>query len=639
MWGFFYTFFAVFPSRSPLDRRVPWLKAVLLAAGSILALDGLVRGGEAYEMVRAFGPGRALESLAGILANAYGYAGIVLGLLSLSSNVRKPETADARRRIGVIVWGTTAGFVPAVLYKVLADLNLALPNWAGTLALLLLFVFPLSFGYAVVRYRVLELPVLLKRSARYLLVRRGFALLLVLLALGANAAFAYGFTRWFEADATLATSAGVVFGLLLASVAAPGVRRATRGIDREFFREAYDARVILEQLAQKIRGAGSASELATLLEQQLRAALHPTAIVAYLREGSALRAFGAAVEPPMLPASTPGLAQLGRDGRAREWRDESGSPIVPALATLAPDCLVPFAARGELFGLVCLGPRLSDEPYSGEDRRLLDAVAAQAAIAVENLSLAERIAERIEAERRAAHEMDLARRVQARLLPGAGPRLRSLECTGRCVQARAVGGDYFDFLSAGEGRLGLVLADVSGKGLSAALLMASLQASVRTAALLPDDVAGRLAAVNRLLVDASESNRYATLFMGEYDEASSRLQYANCGHNPPLVVRFGGEVERLGPTAMVVGLVEDWRCDTATTALGPGDVLVVYSDGISEASDAGGDEFGDQRLADIVRAMRGAPLEELADSVYEAVRRFSHGEQADDQTLVLARVI
>ena len=353
------------------------------------------------------------------LGVAYAYGTIVLGLVSLLWNAWRPATPDTRRKIQVIVWGTLAGIVPPATLEILRDLGWPVANWMLTLAFLGLFLFPLSFGYAVVRHRVLELPVLLKRSARYVFVRRGFGVLLVLLALGANALFALSFTRLFQVDEVLAISAGVGFGLALASISAPGVRRATLLIDRSFFRGAYDARVILEELAERIRTVDGQAELGALLEQQLRQALQPAAIVPYFQApGGGLRAAtGTAGEAAELPRDAAGLGDLAREGRPREFVRDDGRAVVPALAPLAPEFLVPIAARGQLLGLVALGPRLSEEPYSGEDRRLLATVAAQAAVALDNLGLAARMAERLEAERRAAHEMELARQVQVQLLP------------------------------------------------------------------------------------------------------------------------------------------------------------------------------------------------------------------------------
>ena len=631
----FFGLFAVFPDRSPLERRAPWLKWILLGVGLVLGLSGVREGGAAAPAAVEAWLGR--EAARG-LGFAYSYGAIALGLASLLASAWHPPTPDARRKIQVVAWGTAAGVLPATTLALVQELGGRIPDWSMTLGFLALFAFPLSFAYAVVRHRVLELPVLLKRSARYVLVRRGFGVLLVLLALAANALFALSFTRLFQVDATLATSAGVGFGLVLASVSAPGIRRATGRIDRAFFREAYDARVVLEELAARIRTVSSQAELGELLGEQVRRALQPTSIATYFRSPDGrLRAAGVPAELSSVPREAPGLAEVAREGRPREFTRDDGQPLVPSLLPLAPDCLVPCVVHGELVGLVVLGPRLSEEPYSGEDRRLLSTVAAQAAVALDNLALAARMAERIEAERRAAHEMELARRVQAQLLPREGRRLERLECEGRCVQARAVGGDYFDFIEGGDGRLGLVLADVSGKGFAAALLMASLQASLRTLWPRGEDLRERLRVVNRLLVESSEPSRYATLFLAEYEDASGRLRFVNCGHNPPLLLRADGPVERLEPTAMVIGLVEPWSCEVGEVVLRPGDVLAAYSDGISEATDEGDREFGDERLLEIVAAFRAGPLPALLDAVFDAVRRFGGDEQADDQTLLVAR--
>jgi sigma-B regulation protein RsbU (phosphoserine phosphatase) len=343
-----------------------------------------------------------------------------------------------------------------------------------------------------------------------------------------------------------------------------------------------------------------------------------------------------------LPATLPVLSELARRGQPLEvdpTRTE-GRAALGTLEPLAPDCLVPVLGRGgRLIGLLVLGARLSEESYSSEDRRLLASVAGQTGIALEGISLAEQMAERLEAERLAAREMELAKQVQSKLLPQGSPSLATVECAGYCMQARAVGGDYYDFLDLGSGRVGLVLADVSGKGFPAALLMASLHASLRSRlAQQLADLPASLCAVNELLYRSSETNRYATLFLGIYDDAERTLRYANCGHNPPLLLRGDGSCERLLPTGPVLGLFEEWQCTTAELRLAPGDLLVVFSDGITEAFDDGGEEFGEARLLELVRSLRDRPAGELVDRVLAEVRRFSGSEQEDDQTLVVARV-
>ena len=227
-------------------------------------------------------------------------------------------------------------------------------------------------------------------------------------------------------------------------------------------------------------------------------------------------------------------------------------------------CRFGAPAKANYRAVAVLGPRLSEEPYSTSDKRLLASVASQAGIAMRSIALAEKMAATMEVERRSAQEMQYARQVQSRLLPQQAPSLKTLDCAGKCIQTRAVGGDYYDFLDLGSGRLGLVLADISGKGMSAALLMANLQANLRGQyALALEDVPHLLRSVNRLFYKNTETSHYATMFFAVYDDETRRLRYVNCGHNPPMLLRANGELERLEATATVLGLFEEWDCSVA----------------------------------------------------------------------------
>jgi serine phosphatase RsbU (regulator of sigma subunit) len=284
-----------------------------------------------------------------------------------------------------------------------------------------------------------------------------------------------------------------------------------------------------------------------------------------------------------------------------------------------------------------LGRRLSEEPYSREDKRLLASVTAQAGAALENMRLAGEISERMDAERRVAREMEIAKEVQGRLLPQASPKLRTLESAARCLQARSVGGDYYDFLELGPDQVGFVLADVSGKGVHAALLMATLQAHLRSqSAISPLDPVSVLRNVNRTLWKSTSPQHYATLFFGLYDDLSRRLTYVNCGHNPPVLLRADGSVERLKATAMVLGLFEKWDCLSAEIELAPGDLLAIFSDGVSEAM-RGEEEYGEERLLGVLRACGELSVEQTVTAVFQSVQAFSAGEQSDDLTLLIAR--
>ena len=247
-------------------------------------------------------------------------------------------------------------------------------------------------------------------------------------------------------------------------------------------------------------------------------------------------------------------------------------------------------------------------------------------------------AEKQEAERRAAHELEIAMQVQSRLFPQRLPPMRTLEYAGACVQTLRVGGDYYDFLDLGQDRLGLVIGDIAGKGMAAALLMANLQANLRSHCATAVEQPERfLETVNRLFFESTADNAYATFFYSEFDDRAGRLRYANCGHLPALVLRDDGEIERLEPTATVLGMFSPWQCRTAELRLNAGDLLAIYTDGITEAFDARDEEFGEGRLVETLHTHRELPPRDLIAAIYDSVRRFSPREQRDDMTLIVAR--
>ena len=248
------------------------------------------------------------------------------------------------------------------------------------------------------------------------------------------------------------------------------------------------------------------------------------------------------------------------------------------------------------------------------------------------------VAGKLEAERRADRELEIAKQVQARLFPQTLPPLRTLDYAGVCLQAREVGGDYYDFLDLGRQRFGLVIGDISGKGIAAALLMAHLQANLRSQSAIAWDQPQRLLrSVNQLFYENSTDNAYATLFFGEYDDKARRLRYANCGHLSALLLRRDNTLERLDSTSTVLGLFSEWDCSIAEREIFPGDTLALYTDGVTESFNNNGDEFGEQRLLEALRRNRNLSSEALLASIVEDVRHFSPHEQHDDITLIVAR--
>jgi len=247
--------------------------------------------------------------------------------------------------------------------------------------------------------------------------------------------------------------------------------------------------------------------------------------------------------------------------------------------------------------------------------------------------------EKLELERRAAQELEIAKQVQARLFPQTLPPLSSLDYAGVCIQARQVGGDYYDFLDFGGQRLGLVIGDIAGKGIAAALLMANLQANLRSQCAIALDQPQRLLrSVNQLFYENTAESAYATLFFAEYDNGARRLRYANCGHLCGLLLRNNdAEVERLDSTSTVLGLFEEWDCSIGERSLFAGDTLALYTDGITEAFNDSEEEYGEHRLIEVLRRRRDLSSQDLLGSVVEDVRQFSPREQHDDITLIVAK--
>jgi sigma-B regulation protein RsbU (phosphoserine phosphatase) len=655
----FYIFFAIFPERSPLDRRAPWLKWVAVGVGVCQALPGLVPGNPRFPQF--------VTNLIGELGSdnfrhVLTYGLLVLGIVSLVWNSLSEETsAESRRKSRVLLAGTLVGVCPFILGHILIDFTgYHLPFWVDMSLSLLVLLYPLSFAYAVVRHRVLEIPALLRRSARYVLVQRGFFVFLFCGALLAIFLFTQFFSRYFVNHSQFGMALSAAFGVALVWVSGPVVKRGTDRIDRAFFRSAYDARMILQDLAEKIRTVSDRRELAALLDQQLTQAFHPQSLAIYFGGASEeLLATGRPVPAGLatLAGDAPYLRELRAHGRTWDVPppDDPDAPTNFSLVSLAPECLVPLLAHdSRLVGLLVLGKPLSEEPYSREDKTLLDSVANQAAVSLENMRMAEQIADRLELDRRAERDMQIAREVQSRLFPQVKPVLASLEYAGSCIQARQVGGDYYDFLDLGSSErlergatrpldaaawhLAFVLADISGKGIAGALLMANLQANLRSRyALALDDLPRLLKSVNQLFFENTPDDRYATMFFAVYDDHTRELEYANCGHNAPLLFRANGCIERLTSTSTVIGLFLDWECVTQSITLRPNDVLVIYTDGVTEANDANGAEFGESRLCEVVRANCSLPPAELLTAIQAAVQKFSPGEQFDDLTLVVAR--
>ena len=295
-----------------------------------------------------------------------------------------------------------------------------------------------------------------------------------------------------------------------------------------------------------------------------------------------------------------------------------------------------FTATGEgrdaVIGLVYVDSLQRSHSFGEDDLRVLTALANVAAAKIENVRLLEESMEK----RRMEEDMRMAAEIQTGLLPREAPRVPGYDLSGRHSPCRTVGGDYYDFVTEG-GRLLLALGDVSGKGTGAALLMTVLRAAVRAHWAEPP-LAEAVARINRTVCQNVPSNKYVTFFLASLDPPSGRLTFVNAGHNPPLLIRSGGEVERLEDGGMVLGMFEAVPYDAGSVEMRLGDTLIVFSDGVTETWNPEGDEFGESGVMELGVRSRGLDAVSLQDAIFDALERFEAGARAtDDRTLVVLK--
>ncbi len=586
-----------------------------------------------------------------LVGSFFSAMGIKLGLC---------KTPDAARRLRFLYWGATLAFTPALLTTLYARLqgkfaSEILPAWFNALIVIPLILFPLTLTYVIVVQKAMGLGVALRQGLQYTLAR-GTIRVLQFIAMGVV----------IVAGTTMAGNAvhdrpQKIIVILAGITAYFTIRRLGDNlrtwVDRRFFRESYDAEHVLTELSEQVRSMIEPGSLLETVAARISETLHVPQVAVLLGGAGFYRpafAMGYASLPAVAFPSKTGTAMVLKSQKepARVFLNNRDSWVYreegisdeerSKLATLQSELLLPLAVRDKLLGFISLGPKRSEEPYTGSDLRLLKSVAAQTGLALENANLVRTVADEVAQRERMNREVEIAREVQERLFPQKLPIIAGLDYAGHCRPALGVGGDYYDFLALPKGNLGIAIGDVSGKGIAAALMMASLQASLRSEATrAPENLAAAVSNVNRLVFEASASNRYATFFYGQYDPARGTFDYVNAGHNPPMLFHDAGEngtVTRLEPGGTVIGLLENVDYQQGSVRLVAGDVLVAFTDGISEAMNLDDEEWGEERLIDAIRGCRRSSAQQLLECIFHAATSFAGtAPQHDDMTLVVVR--
>jgi sigma-B regulation protein RsbU (phosphoserine phosphatase) len=523
----------------------------------------------------------------------------------------------------------------------------------------------------------------------------------------------------------LLTISFMFFGLIHMLAA----RRLVRVVEKRLSPAEYDDRRILFDLGQEARSATSLDSLYQSIVKRIGDALGAENVSIFVRDDESgdyvcrimasqdERAFvNSGAEKPYLRIARNAfiitrlrhlVTPLTIEPEEFEtWRRafEGAAPAMRAdreresdvLKRIKSTLLLQITIKDQLVGILSLGPRRARHKYSSKDKELLMSIAGELAFVIENA----RLIERIVSEEQLRRELQLAAEVQQGLLPGEPPASEQLELSGFCRPARGVGGDYYDFLPLGSQQLGVAIADVAGKGISAALVMASVQAALRSQTMAQKVAVGRspialtdlVVAINRLLYGSTRPATYVTFFYAQFDEHTKRLTYVNAGHNPPLLfcardgqrrrltemlqgmpditggsfhapvtaenvsasalppqdsppkIRLVEEVTKrswlmLETGGMVIGLFDPCLYEQETIQLESGDILVAYTDGVTEALNRAGEEFSEHRLQDAIARTAHLRADQIRESLVHEVEEWCDGTpQHDDLTFLIMKV-
>jgi phosphoserine phosphatase RsbU/P len=575
---------------------------------------------------------RALFSLVNL---GFGIATMVL-LFDAYGRARLPRLRQQLRVIAVglsacLAFYSAATSVPALLnLRVSASLQAALMLTALTLG-------PGGLAYAVVRHKFLDARLIARRGILYALVSAGLVGLYLLVVERLNRALP-------ELTGLDGRVLGPVFLVLALALYQPVIARLEQWLDRMLMRDPNDYRNVLRALGRDLQTTIDLDDLLGRTIRTLAAALMPRGawIVAFTADGAVSRAgAGGDLSPEALATVRALLPRVGTGitcARCAEGIEGLDDAECRALARVpGVELLVPLRWRDDLVGVLLLGPKLIGTEYTAEDESLLTTLAAQVSVSLQNALL---LRERVSLAR-VEQELALAQRIQRTSLLSEFPCLPRCEVHAFYVPSKEVGGDFYDVVATGDGAHLVAIADVSGKGVPAALLSAMLQASLRTQAESVSAVGDILRNINSLLFRSTEPGQFATFFLARVDGERLELTFSNAGHNWPVVFRRRGGRDFLVRGGTPLGILERGAFETDHVTLEPGDVVLCYTDGITEARDAGGEEFGEERLMALAESLpRDLDARAFGERVLAGHREFLAGtDSQDDVTLVVLRAL
>jgi sigma-B regulation protein RsbU (phosphoserine phosphatase) len=626
-------FFLRFPDRGPREGARRQRIAALYLPGLVLAAFSAFLAARRFAFhARGEHAERALLAAASLYFALY----VMASLIVFTRSYRAAPRAQ-KQKLRVVIAATLAGLTPFLATTLYAGIRPGAPSSAVIAAELCLAFIPLGFAYAILKHGAIELNAVVRKSLFYALLTGALVAgyYVVVNTLGAVLSRALGLSELVWMPAAV---------LVLAVLFAPLRSQLQRAVDRVFYRTEFVYKQEVIDFGRRVSRATAHDEVLDHFLERCEALLHPAFAGVYLRRGEGDLPLVRATGGGALPRGFNPDCFLGRyftryrtplmiEFLDRSWErphidaDSRALLAVPALAVC-----VPIAAPDRLLGVAVLGQKRSGLTYGRADGELLETFAEQLALVIENTVLIQSLVEK----ERLKSEVMLAREIQQALLPSSPPRHHGVELRGQMVSSTEVGGDYYDYFALDDERVVIAIGDVSGKGIPAAMLMASLQAVFKNRALKGGLAPAALnQELNDYLMDHAKPGQFATFFCGVLDLARSTLTFSNAGQCPALLSK-NGFIDRLGNGGMVLGASRLHRFEEGKVTFLPGDMLFLYTDGVTEQANAAGEQFGEERLVQFLRANRNLPPDRLQNALLETITAFGGGRRDDDLTSVIA---
>jgi sigma-B regulation protein RsbU (phosphoserine phosphatase) len=636
----FLHFFLSFPRRSSWLSRIPGGGALLYVPAALMVPFVLKFESDFILFHRE--PSAAMMAFQQVAAILFVLMG-VLGVMAFLASVRRITSPLLRRSLRWVLPGTALGVLPPLAMGAILNLRPDLQIPGERYVFLTLLLVPLSFAHAIVRYGLMDLELVVKRSAIYAGLTAFLVAVYYLVAevLGS-----------FVADLTGTGQKVVSFACVFAAALlfVPVRDRLQEFVDRSFYPSRYNYRKTLRKFSSALASFMDREEIVKLLLHRLPDLLETDRAALFLRSYR---------DETLQVSGTRGIGEGGlplsvfRPSRSLvAWWREMGGPIplgagerdhsrlenLPdqeraLFETFGPGVIVLLPGEKQIEGILTLGEKRFGERYRAEDLELLATIGDQAGTALSGSRLHEEALEK----RRMEEELTVARHIQRSLLPSRVPDRDGVEIAAMTRPCRQVGGDFYDFLDYGAEGLGLAVADVSGKGVPAALILSSLQATLRAEARPGRSPVPVVRQVNQRLCGDLQPGSFASLLFGYLDVAASTFHYVNAGHPAGLLLRQDGAIQRLSEGGLLLGVESGAMYEVGVAQLRPGDLLVLYSDGVTDVLNGEDEEFGSERLESLLPSLAHLPLQGILDRIVDTVESFVGGSLPDDLTLLVAR--